>query len=168
MEHRKMRRSKRRITDKEKLQQVLERCQVVRIGTCDEEGMFIVPMNYGYEWQEDASGEVRLLLYLHSAKEGRKVDAFEKNPSVAIELDCEHALITGDYTCSYSYGYASIMGNGRIRLVTDAREKEKGLQLLMAHTAPGAEIAIQQEMLAAVNVYCIQVEYFTGKTRTAK
>ena len=40
------------------------------IGAMDEEGMFVVPVNYGFEWEDE------LLLYFHSAKEGRKADAF--------------------------------------------------------------------------------------------
>ena len=45
---REMRLKKREITDPEILREILESCEVVRIGAMDEEGMFIVPMNYGY------------------------------------------------------------------------------------------------------------------------
>ena len=47
---REMRLKKREITDPEILREILESCEVVRIGAMDEEGMFIVPMNYGYEY----------------------------------------------------------------------------------------------------------------------
>ena len=46
---REMRLKKREITDPEILREILESCEVVRIGAMDEEGMFIVPMNYGYD-----------------------------------------------------------------------------------------------------------------------
>lgn len=39
----------------------------MRFGTQDAEGMFIVPVNYGYDLTEG-----QLTLYLHSAREGRK------------------------------------------------------------------------------------------------
>lgn len=43
---REMRLKKREITDPKILRKILESCEVVRIGAMDEEGMFIVPMNY--------------------------------------------------------------------------------------------------------------------------
>ena len=42
---REMRLKKREITDPEILREILESCEVVRIGAMDEEGMFIVPMD---------------------------------------------------------------------------------------------------------------------------
>ena len=43
-----MRLKKREVTDKKVLGEILEECDVVRIGAVDEEGMFIVPVNFGY------------------------------------------------------------------------------------------------------------------------
>ena len=108
---REMRLKKREITDPEILREILESCEVVRIGAMDEEGMFIVPMNYGYDVREE-DGTLHVCLYLHGAKEGRKAAAFAADPRVAVEMDYNHEVITGDYTCAYSYAYRSIMGNG--------------------------------------------------------
>ena len=66
---REMRLKKREITDPEILREILESCEVVRIGAMDEEGMFIVPMNYGYDVREE-DGTLHVCLYLHGAKEG--------------------------------------------------------------------------------------------------
>ena len=94
---RQMRLEKREIKDPAELEKVLDACKVVRIGTMDAEGMFIVPVNFGYEFCQK---ERSLKLYIHSAKEGRKAEAFAENPNVAIEMDCGHEVIRGDYTCS--------------------------------------------------------------------
>ena len=45
-----MRLKKREVTDKKVLGEILEECDVVRIGAVDEEGMFIVPVNFGYDF----------------------------------------------------------------------------------------------------------------------
>ena len=66
---REMRLKKREITDPEILREILESCEVVRIGAMDEEGMFIVPMNYGYDVREE-DGTLHVCLYLQWAKEG--------------------------------------------------------------------------------------------------
>ena len=44
-----MRLSKREITDMAVIREILEECDVVRLGLKDDEGMFIVPVNYGYD-----------------------------------------------------------------------------------------------------------------------
>lgn len=129
---REMRLKKREITDPEILREILESCEVVRIGAMDEEGMFIVPMNYGYDVREE-DGTLHVCLYLHGAKEGRKAAAFAADPRVAVEMDYNHEVITGDYTCAYSYAYRSIMGNGTITEVTDPEAEKKGLEKIMAH-----------------------------------
>ena len=164
---REMRLKKREITDPEILREFLESCEVVRIGAMDEDGMFIVPMNYGYEIQEE-KGSLQVCLYLHGAKEGRKAAAFATNPRVAVEMDYNHEVITGDYTCAYSYAYRSIMGNGTITEVTEPEAKIKGLEKIMAHLAPGAKIAFLPEMVERVAVWRIDINTFTGKERKRK
>ena len=97
-----MRLKKREITDPEILREILESCEVVRIGAMDEEGMFIVPMNYGYDVREE-DGTLHVCLYLHGAKEGRKAAAFAADPRVAVEMDYNHEVITGDFLCVPQY-----------------------------------------------------------------
>lgn len=162
-----MRLKKREIQEKSILMEIIEACDVVRIGLTDAEGMFIVPVNYGYDLDDCGEG-LKLTFYIHGAREGRKAEAFSRNPSVAIEMDCMHEVITGDYTCSYSYAYRSIMGTGTVRELTEKQEKLHGLTRIMKHIAPDAEIEFLPEMLEKTGVYCIDVTYFTGKERKKK
>lgn len=164
---REMRLKKREIQDKNILKEIIEVCDVVRIGLTDAEGMFIVPVNYGYDL-DDCQDRMKLTLYIHGAREGRKSEAFSLNPSVAIEMDCMHEVITGDYTCSYSYAYRSVMGTGTVRELTEKQEKIHGLTRIMQHMAPDAEIEFLPEMLERTGVYCIDVTDFTGKERKKK
>ena len=119
---REMRLAKREITDPEVLKEIVEECDTVRLGLTDAEGMFIVPVNYGYEFTEE-NGKAELQLYFHGAAEGRKADALKSQSPVAVEMDCRHGIITGDYTCAYSYSYRSIMGNGTVTLLETFEEK---------------------------------------------
>ena len=70
-----MRLHKREIHDMKEMQEILEECKVVRIGSCDEHGMFIVPMNFGYVFSEE---ERKLKLYVHSACEGRNKNEWNR------------------------------------------------------------------------------------------
>lgn len=69
---------------------------------------------------------------------------------------------------AYSYSYRSIMGNGTVTLLETFEEKEKGLQRIMEHMAPGAKIEFRPEMLTRTAVWQINVYEFTGKERKAK
>lgn len=155
-----MRRYKREVQDTRQIRRLLEECQVLRIGTMDQEGMFIVPVSYGYEYEEDGS----LRFYIHSAGEGRKVQAFRQQERVAVELDCADGLIRGDYTCQYSMAFRSLMGSGKICLLSGP-EKLRGLKLLMQHTAPESRISFSDKMVEAVHVYAIRMEEFRVKMR---
>ena len=158
---REMRLHRRKVEDPKIIREILDECSVMRIGIRDEEGMFIVPVNYGYELEEE-DGYLRLTLYFHGA------EALAADPETAIEMDCRHEVITGDYSCSYSYAYRSIMGNGKAVLLTGAEEKQYALARLMEHMAPGTVIEFGPEALARTNVYRINVAHFTAKERKRK
>ena len=164
---REMRLNKREIKDPDMLRDIIESCDIVRLGLRDRDGMFIVPVNYGYDIETDGTG-LKLTLYIHGAREGRKAEAFAADPSVALEMDCMDGIITGDYTCSYSCAYRSIMGNGTIRELTGEQEKIHALTRIMEHMAPGARIEFRPEMLERTGVYRIDVKKFTGKERKMK
>ena len=111
-----MRRKDREVTEMEEIQQIFDECKVCRIGIMDENGPYIVPVNYGY---------VR--------KEGKKIDLIRKNANVGVEIDYRHELVEGDTACQYSYYYASIIGKGTASIIDNPREKLKALNVIMKH-----------------------------------
>lgn len=151
------------------LRDIVEACQTVRIGVSDAEGMFIVPMSFGYDWADpselDGAASPRLVLWVHSAAQGRKVDAFDAEPRVAIEMDVQEGVVEGSYACAYSYAYRSIMGTGTVHRISSPAMKRYGLERIMGHVAPGASAGFTDQALARVNVYCIDLDHFTGKQR---
>lgn len=50
--HRPMRQASRQVRNVDQLHAIVEACHTVRIGAFDEEGMFIVPMSFGYDWAD--------------------------------------------------------------------------------------------------------------------
>ena len=102
-----MRRKDREVTEMEEIQQIFDECKVCRIGIMDENGPYIVPVNYGYVREEG-----KVILYIHGAREGKKIDLIRKNANVGVEIDYRHELVEGDTACQYSYYYASIIGKG--------------------------------------------------------
>ena len=161
-----MRRANRQITDPAEVRALIERCHTVRVGAVDEDGVFVVPLNFGYEW---VGG--RLVLYLHSASEGRKAEAFSRGPRVAIEMDVELGVITGGYACAYSFSYQSIMGSGLISPVANVDEKRRALELIMRHMAPDApcgpsgEFSFPGDAVERVAIFRIDIDELAAKQR---
>ena len=152
-----MRRKEFEVTEPEALRAILDECKVCRVAVRDSEGMYIVPMNFGYQMKGQS-----LTLYFHSAKEGRKVDAFAKDGSVAFEMDCGHELIAREKACAYSYAYKSIIGDGIISTVDDPEQKKETLSILMRHQS-GKEFTFTDEMASTVLVFKLESTHYTGK-----
>lgn len=155
-----MRRKEREVLEKKDLLAIIDQCKVCRVATQDRDGLYMIPLNFGYEYEEN-----QLTLFFHSAKEGRKVDAFAQNEKIAFEMDCGHGLVDGgEIACKYSFAFQSITGNGTIQVVEALEEKKRGLTLLMKHQT-GKEFLFQENMTKAVLVYKVLVTNFTGKQR---
>lgn len=156
-----MRRKDREVTDKKGIQNIMERCPICRVAFTDDEGAFIVPMNYGYQWEEE------LTLYFHSALEGRKIAALQANPSVFFEMDIHHGIQEGATACQYSAYFESVMGTGKASLVSDVAEKKKALALLMHHQA-GKDFVFDEQDVASVAVIKVVADSVTAKKRVPK
>ena len=73
-EHRMMRRADREVTDPERIAAIIAACDIVEVAYADAEGLTIVPLNFGFDYEYDeATG--KLTLWFHSAPRGRKLDA---------------------------------------------------------------------------------------------
>jgi nitroimidazol reductase NimA-like FMN-containing flavoprotein (pyridoxamine 5'-phosphate oxidase superfamily) len=154
-----MRRSDREITDIEEKLGIIRRCKVLRLGLAEQNQPYIVPMNFGFDYKDGL-----LTLYLHGAKEGKKVDILNRNQQVCFEMDGEHSLITGKTPGDYSFAYESIIGFGTGEILEKDDEKTYGLNALMKHqTGEDREYTYPEGQLRGVNVFRIRVSSFTGK-----
>ena len=149
-----MRRKDRQITDLEAIRAILDKAKVLHLAMIDGARPYVVPMNYGY-----------VTLYLHGAKEGRKLDVLQQNDRVAFVLETDVSPVSGgDIPCKYGEAYASVMGEGTAVLLDDPVQKIEALQILMK-TQTGREFAFTPAMAESVAVIRVNVESFTAKAR---
>jgi uncharacterized protein len=153
----KMRRKDREVTEINELMQIIDQCKVCRIAMQDKDGLYIVPINFGYTYENN-----QLVLFFHSAKEGRKINALKENSDICFEMDCEHSLITADVTCQYGYFFKSIIGNGKAIFIDDIEEKKIALSALMKHQT-GQDFLFDDRMVNCVSVFKIIVHNYAGK-----
>lgn len=155
-----MRRKDREVTDETAIRSILDKAQVVHLAMIDGDRPYVVPMHYGYTLKNG-----RLSLYLHSAKEGRKLDVLQQNDRVAFVLETDVSPVSGgDIPCKYGEAYASVMGEGTAVLLDDPVQKIEALQILMK-TQTGREFAFTPAMAESVAVIRVNVDSFTAKAR---
>lgn len=152
-----MRRREREVREKKEIERILEKCSVLRIGLWDRKEIYLVPLNYAYEFQ----GE-RLILYVHSAKEGRKINAIRNNPNIGFETDWEGGVKESKNVCGTSYQYESIIGTGRAEMIENPEEKQKGLTKLMERYT-GRRYTFSDAMVENVVVIKIIAQTLTAK-----
>lgn len=115
-------------------------------------------------------------LYVHSAREGRKIDLLRANPRVCFEVESEVGLVAGKSPCDWSVRYRSVIGWGRASLVEDRPERLRALDLLVRKyetVAAPAELrgaaaaapppAYRKAALEATAIIRIDIEELTGK-----
>ena len=151
-----MRRVNREIKDLNEIKKIVDGCKVLRIATKDEEGLYVVPLNFGYSCENG-----KFTFYFHSAKEGRKIDAFKADEQVAFEMDCEHKLVVAEKACGYSYKFASVIGTGTITFL-EGKEKLNALSILMKHQT-GKDFTFDEKMAKGVAVCSLTAEKLTAK-----
>lgn len=72
-----MRRKDREVAERSEIAHILDICKTACIAMAGEEGPYVVPLSYGYDWKGDC-----LELYFHCAKEGKKLEILKYNNQV--------------------------------------------------------------------------------------
>ena len=154
-----MRRKDREITDKKRINEFIAKEQILRIAFYDEGDIYIVPVNYGYIYDEQYT------FYFHGAKTGRKYELAKNRPNVGFEIDGNYTLLEGKVACDFSATFQSIIGSGRLFLVENSQEKIKGLNAIMKQTTNKEEWHYSNEMLEAVAVFRLDVDKLSCKAK---
>ena len=149
----------RQVTDPEKILHILDTGKVLHLGLSVKDEPYVVPMNYGYTMEDG-----KLVLYLHSAVRGRKLDMLRQNPRVFFEIDCDLMPFEGRVPCQYGLVYSSVMGRGKAVIVEDVEEKKKAMSVLMK-TQTGKDFTFNEKLVSIVTVIRIDVAEYTAKHR---
>jgi len=154
-----MTKRERQITDEKKILDILDAGKVLHLGLAVDNEPYVVPMNYGYTYENG-----KLVVYLHSAVRGKKLDMIRANPKVFFEIDCDRVPFEGSLPCQYGLAYSSVMGKGVARIVDDVEEKKKAMTILMK-TQTGKDFSFEDRLVSIVAVIRIDVDAYSAKHR---
>jgi nitroimidazol reductase NimA-like FMN-containing flavoprotein (pyridoxamine 5'-phosphate oxidase superfamily) len=157
-----MRRKDREITEFQEILNILSRAQVCHVAFSGRVYPYVVPMNFGFEVVD---GD-QVILYFHSAMEGKKQDLLDVSGNVAfvVEIPAESVQSPNGKASQCTMAYESVMGEGKLTRLPP-EEKPHGLEVLMAHYYEPGEIQLDfgENLLQHTSVLALKVEQMTGK-----
>lgn len=155
-----MRRSDREVAGLQNIVDILDKCEILRLGVCRDDKPYIVPMNFAYEIIDE-----RLFIYLHCASEGKKLDIISENNNVCFEADCSYKILEAEDACGWSAEYESVIGEGNINVLAQDNQKVDALNIFMKRYGYNGTPNYNQKALSAVTVLQVSVTSITGKHR---
>lgn len=117
----------------------------------DDDYPYTVPINYVYEGT---------CIYLHSAKQGHKIDAIIRNPKCSLCIVGKDDVVPEEFT---SY-FRSVIVFGQATIIESNEEKIRALTLLCDKYSPGINPNHEIEKFRnSVAVIRVDIEELTGK-----
>ncbi|MCP4760562.1 MAG: pyridoxamine 5'-phosphate oxidase family protein [archaeon] len=151
-----MRRKEKEIEDQDKIELILKKSMIGRIGLSQSDVPYIVPVNYIYD-----NGTI----YVHSAKEGKKIEILKNNNNVCFEVDILGDLKTNEIACKFTQEYQSVMGFGKAYILTDKEKKIEKLNLIMKKYSTESKSKWEYNDKIIENILIIEIIFdkITGK-----
>jgi hypothetical protein len=144
------------ITNQREIDEIIAKCQVCYVGMTGNDRMpYVIPFNFGYR-----DG----VIYLHSSREGMKIDILKENPNVCIVFSTDHKLHhqSEQVACSYSMHYRSVQAFGKVEFIDDMEKKIEILNIIMSNYS-GRQFSYNPPALREVCTYRVDVTRFSGK-----
>jgi len=145
-----------KITLQRDIDEIIHKCDVCYVGMVDEHLLpYVLPFNFGYK-----DG----IIYLHSAKTGKKMDILKSRPQVCIVFSTDHMLRaqSEQVACSYSMHYRSVQAFGEIEFIEEKEEKIEALNIIMANYTERS-FNYNEPSLREVCTFKVKVREFSGK-----
>lgn len=149
-----MRRKEKEVCSREVMEKLLDSAQIIRIGLIDGGEPYIVPMLFGYR-----AGSI----YMHSAREGRKIDIIKKGGMVCFEVEEAGEVTEKDTPCKWTLDYVSVVGWGEARIIEDREEMRKGLDVIMLHYGGKPPFEYSESSLTKMLVIRVDIASMTCK-----
>lgn len=120
----------------------------------DDGYAYAVPINYAVADNK---------IYFHSATTGHKIDAIKNNDKASFCVVDRHEVVAQEFTSHYT----SAIAFGRIKIVEDAAEIIRGLELLADKYSPDVDEERREKVirgsLKSLVVMALEIEHLTGK-----
>lgn len=162
-----MRHSQFAITDKTKIETLLQTVSYGTLALAKEDQPYSIPLNFVYEDER---------IYFHGAKVGRKKEYVAHNSFASFSVVEPFSMIqsyfssTDELACPATHFFRSVICEGVVEIVSAYDEKVKALQLLMEKLQPEGGYkhlsdTAYNKMIDATEVFCLHVKQMSGKVK---
>ena len=146
----------RNFNDLSSIESIIKKCKYCHLAMVDDDKPYIVGMNFGYK---------NKIIYIHGAKEGRKIDVLKKNNNVSVffTADIDFFNRHEQVACSWRMCYRSVMASGKAEFIEDYEEKLEAMKILMS-TYSDKEFSFSAPSINNIAVIKIKIEEFSGRS----
>lgn len=149
-----MRRKDREIESREEMDDIIRGSQVCRIALAKGKIPYIVPVSFGYDGES---------IYIHTAKEGKKINIIKNNNNICFEFERNVKLLKDPGNpCKWTFSYESVIGFGKIYELESIGKRNNGLNKIM-YQYSGREWIFGEDKLNNIRVWRIEINSITGK-----
>lgn len=152
-----MRIKEKEIVDRNEIESIMKKEKVLHIAMSDGDTPYVLAMTYGYD-----NG----LVYIHTSREGRKLDILRKNNKVCFIVDTDHQLIKSsdkNIACKSGINFRSVIGNGRAHIIDDPQEKRKAVDVIMRQAFDETDFKYADESVNGMLILKVEIDSITGK-----
>ncbi len=136
------------------MKEIIRGSHVCRIALAMDNMPYIVPVSFGYDGES---------IYIHTAKEGKKIEYFANNSNICFEFERNVKIISDpNNACKWTFSYESVIGYGNIRELKSLEQKKNGLNKIMSHYS-GKEWVFDEDNLNRIRVWKVEINSLTGK-----
>lgn len=166
-----MRRNEFNVTDESTIEKILQECEYGTLSLISEGKPYGVAVNF--VWYEHK-------IYIHGAKEGRKVSAIQKNANASFLVVKPYAIIPSYFSntlaaCPATQFFASVHFEGAIKELTKGEDKAIILNKMMEKLQKDGgyeQIAVDKPMYTAMiektAIFELNVEYKSCKVKVGQ
>lgn len=156
-----MRRYEREITDCAQIEAILKKASFLTLSLLDDGKPYCVPLNFGFR----VEGE-RFTLFIHGAKEGKKIDCIKNCKTVSFCAVGFCQLAAAPFPCAWSSFYESVCGSGTATIIGNMDEKQAALECILGKYGLEDEAGFPTEMIEKTCIIRIDVSQISGKAHT--
>ena len=153
-----MRRRDREVTDFKTILEIIDECNIIRIGLADGDFPYIVPLNFAYT----VSGK-QIEFYIHGAMAGRKYELMKRNKKCSFEMDIPLEMDCMVEKKDVTMRYKSVMGTADISFL-EGEEKQNAIDnIIMNRYEETRHFDYNRKMVAVTAVAKLTVLDLTAK-----
>ena len=137
------------------MEAILNQAEIIHIAMLDGDRPYIIPLNYGYADNT---------IYIHCAREGKKIDLIKHNNSVCFQTEVDVQVLNADVAHQCSTLYKSVIGYGKAFIIDSPKEKKQAADILMNHYIKDeGRKHIYGNCIREVCMIKIEIDSMTGK-----